>query len=178
MGEVDFLDHLEGIATADGCRGSGPFTHPIHGQRHRLLERRGEEGRGRVALVMFGEKQAARPVIVGVEAFELARQQVLLKELFAQPQRHGHAKGGESTRCEGEIGLQQAFEFEKRFVVEDDEIHPVEADAGLFQAIADGVNGKAGIMLLAGEALFLGGGDDAPVPDQDCGAVVIEGGDA
>ena len=38
--------------------------------------------------------------------------------------------------------------------------------------------GKARVVLLAREALFLRGGDDLAVLDQGRGAVVVEGGDA
>ncbi len=42
------------------------------------------------------------------------------------------------------------------------------------EAILKRVPRKAGVVLLAGEALFLRGGDDLAVHDQRRGAVVIE----
>jgi hypothetical protein len=51
-----------------------------------------------------------------------------------------------------------------------------EAAAGLRQAVADRVDRKPGVVLLAREALLLRCGDDAAVLDQRRGAVVIEGG--
>ena len=48
-------------------------------------------------------------------------------------------------------------------------------DTGLVQAPGDGVVWKGGVVLLAGEALFLRGGDDAAVLDQRGRAVVVEG---
>ena len=56
-------------------------------------------------------------------------------------------------------------------------VHLVEADPALVEAVLDGLPGEAGIVLLAGETLLLGGGHDPPVVDQSGRAVVIEGGD-
>ena len=53
-----------------------------------------------------------------------------------------------------------------------------QTDPGLLQAEIDRVAGKAGVVLLAGEPLFLRGGDDAPVVDERRRAVVIEGRDS
>ncbi len=52
----------------------------------------------------------------------------------------------------------------------------VEPDARRRQAVLDGVPGEPGIVLLAGEALLLGGGDDPAVVEQRGRAVVIERG--
>ena len=46
------------------------------------------------------------------------------------------------------------------------------------EAIGDRVLGKAGVLLLAREALLLRGGHDAAVDQKRSGAVVIECGDA
>jgi len=44
MRKMNLAQHLERIAVTDADRGGGPFADPIHGEDHRLLERRGEEG--------------------------------------------------------------------------------------------------------------------------------------
>ena len=48
----------------------------------------------------------------------------------------------------------------------------------MFEAVADGVDRKARVMLFAAESLFLGGSGDMAVLDQRRRAVVVEGGDA
>ena len=37
--EVDLPRHLQLVAVADGYRGGGPLTDPVHGQHHRVAER-------------------------------------------------------------------------------------------------------------------------------------------
>ncbi len=75
-----------------------------------------------------------------------------------------------------EIGFEQALELQERLVVEDDVVDVVELDAGLRRGnTAIALCGKAGIVLLAREALLLRGRDDLAVLDQRRGAVVIEG---
>ena len=60
-------DGLERVAPADRDRGRRPLADAVHGQHRGLLERRGKEGGGGVALVVLGEEQlrldafAARP---------------------------------------------------------------------------------------------------------------------
>jgi len=105
-------------------------------------------------------------------------QQVLEKQLLAQPHRNGHAEGFKATRCQGNIGFQQTLELQKGLVVEGDDINVGSLNTGFLQAILDGLPGEARIVLLAGKAFFLGGGNDLAVTQQGGGAVVIEGGDA
>jgi hypothetical protein len=51
----------------------------------------------------------------------------------------------------------------------------VECQPGFVQAIADGIQREAGIVLAPGEALLLRGCNDSAVHHQRRGAVVIEG---
>jgi hypothetical protein len=53
-------------------------------------------------------------------------------------------------------------------------IDSIEADAGSLQTITQGMVRESGVVLLAGEALFLGGGDDASILNERGGTVVIE----
>ena len=57
-------------------------------------------------------------------------------------------------------------------------IDPVEVDLAGLKTIADGLAGKARVVLLAGESLLLSGRDDAAVLDKGSRAVVVEGGNA
>ena len=68
--------------------------------------------------------------------------------------------------------------FAERLVVEADVVDRLGRDARLLQAVIDGVDGEALVVLLAREALFLSGGDDLAILDQRGRAVVIVGRDA
>ena len=110
----------------------------------------------------------------GREAFHLLLQQALLKQLLLEPERHRHLERAEATGRIGEVGLDQPLELQEGFVIEHDVIDFVQAAPRLGQAIVDGPAGKAGIVLLTGEALFLRRRDDAAVIEQRGRAVVIE----
>ena len=176
MREMQLLAHLQMVAAAEADRRGRPLADPVHGEDDRLLEQRREEsGRG-VTLVVLREQELALPIEVGIEGAQLVAQELLLEQLLLQPERDRHAKGTEAPGGECKIGFEQPFELEERLVVERDMIDVGEADAGLGQAIGDGVMRETGIVLLAGEALLLGGGDDLSVDDQCRGTVVIERG--
>ena len=142
-----------------------------------LVERRGVEGRSRVAQVMLAEQQ---PALVEIfrERPELVTQQVLLKQLFAQPERDRHLEGGEPARRHRDVGFQQPLEFEEWLVVEYDMVEFVGRDAGFGEAIGDRVVRERGVVLAAGETLLLRRRDDPAVFDQRGRAVVVEGGNA
>ena len=54
---------------------------------------------------------------------------------------------------------------------------PSRSTLAVVQAIADGMGGKASVVLLAGEALLLRGGHNLPIVDEGRRAVVIKCGD-
>ena len=176
MREMQLFAHLQVVAAPEADRRGRPFADPVHGEDDRLLERRRKEGGRGVALVVLREQKLALPIEVGIERAKLVAQELLLEQLLLQPQRDRHAEGAEAPGSECEIGFEQPFELEERLVVERDMIDVGEADAGLGQAIGDGVMRETGIVLLAGEALLLGGGDDLSVDDQCRGAIVVERG--
>jgi hypothetical protein len=72
--------------------------------------------------MVFAESQAIIPVEVRLNRLELAGEQRFLKQFLAQPQRQRHAKRRETMRAQGQVGFQEAFEFEERLVVKDDEV--------------------------------------------------------
>ncbi len=82
-------------------------------------------------------------------------------------------KESKAARREGEIGFNQPLELQEGLFIESHEID--RRAGGLGQAIFDGVGRKARIVLLAGEAFFLSGGDNLAVADQRRGAVMVEG---
>ena len=83
-----------------------------------------------------------------------------------------------ASRRDGEEGLEDVVERQQRIVVEDDGREFVRLDEGLLEAVVDGAPGEAGVVLLAGEALLLGGRDDPAVLHERRRRVVIEGRDA
>ena len=101
-----------------------------------------------------------------------------MKQLVLDPHGHGRGKAHKAPGRQGQIGLQQALEFEERFFVKNDMRQFGRGDAGLAQAILNRMAGKARIVLFAAEALFLSGGNDAALVDEAGCAVVIKGGDA
>jgi hypothetical protein len=176
--EVDLLQHLELVALAVAQRRGRPFADAVHAEDRGLLIGRREERRGGMALVMLAEQQALLPVEVRLPLLHLVAQQRLLEQLLLQPQRHGHAEGVEAARGEGEIGLEQPLELEERLVVEGDVVDVRQLDAGRVETVVHRVLREAGIVLLAGEALFLSRTDELAVRDQRRGAVVIESRDS
>src|SRR5208282_1569101 len=155
VGKVQLLEHLEAVAAARCYRRRRPLADPVHGEDGRLLEGRGKEGRGRVTLVMLGKEKPALPVVARREPRELLPQELLLEQLLAQPKRDRHAEGAEALGRKGKVGLQETLELEEGLVVEHDMVDRIERDARSPQAIGKCRAGKAGIVLLAREALLL-----------------------
>jgi len=73
----------------------------------------------------------------------------------------------------GPVPFSQPGKLRQRFVVEDHHVEFTFSHLALFQAIRHGEVRDAGIVLLAGEALFLGSGRDAAVLNQAGTAVVV-----
>src|SRR5579859_6108763 len=123
---------------------------------------------------MLAEEEPLVPIMVRGKALQFLAQQSLLEQLFLEPDRQRHAERGKAARREGEIGFEQPLECEEWFVVEDDVVDSGRADLGFVETILDGVAGKPGIVLLAGEAFLLRGSDDPTVGYQGCRAVMVE----
>src|SRR5438270_3425503 len=118
---------------------------------------------------MLREEQATLPVVVGGEPPKLRLEQRLLEQLLFEPHRDGHRERAEASWRERHIGLQQTLELQEWLVVEDDVVDPIERHPRLAQAVVDGVSGKARVVLLAREPLFLSGGHDATVLNEGGG---------
>ncbi len=170
MRKAELLEELDPVAAAARDARRRPLADAVEGEDRRLLEGRGEEGAGRVGLVVLGEDVAAL-VVAAEAAVELARR----VELLLQPERQPHQEQLEAARRVGEVGLEQAVELQERLVVEGDVVEVTRRDAGFVEAVAHRVRGKVVVVLLAGEALLLRGRDDRPVAHQAGRAVVIEG---
>jgi hypothetical protein len=171
VGEADLLEQRDVRALADAVGGGGPLTDPVDGEDRRLLEGRGQKGRGGVAHVVLGVEDGPR---VGLELPADGRGH---PELLVQPHRHRLAEGAERARKGGDVGAQHPLELEQRLVVEADDVEVPGLDPGLLEDVADGVVGEVGVVLLPREALLLRGRDHLAVPQEGSGGVVVEAGD-
>ena len=125
-----------------------------------------------MALMVFGEEQARLPIKLRLHGLELTAQQILLEQLFSEPQGNRHAKGREPAGRKCEVRLQQPLEFEKGLVIEGDAIEIREHRSAFRQAVGDRLARIAAVMLLPGETLFLRRRHDPPVLDQ-CGRTIV-----
>jgi hypothetical protein len=131
----------------------------VDGEDRRFLERRRIERGCRVGDVVLGEKDGhVRPDFL----FDAIGEE----ELLGKPDRHGGPERGQSLRSAGEIGLEQALELQERLVIERNGVQLVRPDPSNREARFHRILREFGVVLDAGEALFLGGGDDFPVPNQ------------
>src|SRR4029453_2596527 len=94
-------------------------------------------------------------------------------ELVSQPQRHRHEVGPQSSRRGRGVGLEQAVELDERLLVETDQVQLAGLEVGFTQAVFDGARWEAGVVLLAGESLFLRRGNDAAVLYKTGGRIVV-----
>ena len=96
-------------------------------------------------------------------------------QLFLEPLRQGPAEAAQAARGIGEVGFEHALELAERFLVEGDVVKLSRLQAGFLQAVGDGLGRKAGVVLLAGKALFLRRRDEHAVTHQGSRTVVIKG---
>src|SRR5689334_363771 len=125
---------------------------------------------------MFGEEQPSTEVSAAGIWLQRIREQLLLKELFADPQRHSHLERTEAARRKRQVRFEQSLELQKRLVIEDDVIDILQRHPAFREAILHRVMGEAGVVFFPAEALFLRGCDDLAVPYQGGGAVMVERG--
>ena len=178
VGKTDLAFDADPASVSDAGRGGGPLPNAVHRQDDRLVEGRWIKGTGGMAEMMLGEQKLRSPVGIRVDLAQVLEKQPLQEQLFLQPQRHGLEEGAEATRREHQIGLDQPLELDERLFVEHDMIDVGWPNTCLIEAVPEGLCRKGVIMLLAREALFLGGRDNAAVFDQRGRAVVIEAGHA
>ena len=119
-------------------------------------------------LVMLGEKD---PALVA----ELLPDALGHPEAVRDPERHRLPERGEPARRVLEIRLEEALELHERLVVERHVVELLGGEPSRLEAVARGVRGKLRVVLLAGEALLLRGGDDLPVDEKTRGRVVVVG---
>ncbi len=172
---MNLARHLDLVADAEAERCRHPFADAVHRQDCGAFERRRIERARRMALMVLGEEQLAFPVEVGRKALQFLDQQAFLEQLFLQQDRNRHRERLEAPRRERDVGFEQALELQERLVVERHLVDGVGRRSCGFEAIADRVVRKIGIVLAARETLFLRRGHDLAVADERRGAVVVEG---
>ena len=123
---------------------------------------------------MIGEQQSGFPIDAVIDVSQMVAEHAFLEQLFLEPDRDRLAERLKPPRRKCKIGLEQAFEFQKRLFVKHDMVEFICADPCLGEAIANGGRGKGRIVLPAREPLFLGGGDDVAVDHEGRSAVVVE----
>jgi hypothetical protein len=128
--------------------------------------------------MVLAEYQALVPVEIRPVLLQLVLQQIFQEQLFPQPDGDRHLEGLEPARRKCQIGFQQSFELEQWFVVEGNEVHLIEADPCLGQAVVQRVAGETRIVLLTSEPLFLRRSHDFAVADQRRRGVVVKRRDA
>ena len=173
MREADLVRQLDAVAPPGPERGGGPLADAVHREDGGFVERGRKERARRVRLVVLGEDDL--PLVASSEPLRDGARQV---ELLLRPQRHELQERPEAARRVRQVGLQQALELQERLVVEADVVELLGRDAGLVEAVADGVDRERVVVLAAGEPLLLRRRDDVAVDDERRRRVVVEGRDA
>ncbi len=174
VGEAVLEEELDAVALADADRGGGPLAHAVDGDDRRHLEGGGVEGAGRVRDVVLGELDGLGAV---AEALERGLELVGHPGLVLEPHRHRLEEGREPGRRHLGVRGEESGELGDGLVVEHHQVEVVFTDLALGQTVRRRVGGDAGVVLLAGEALLLGGGHQIAVAHQAGAAVVVEGAD-
>ena len=166
VGVVDLLEHIDFDSFAPGVTGGGVLPHPVHHQDGRLGKRRHQKGAGRVGQMMFDEQHLSH--IPHIFLYLHGQD-----EAFLEPRRHGVQEVLQGKRPGAQVLHDHPGELEKRLLVESHQIYVVDADLSRLQAVVDGVDGKGGGVLIAGEPLLLGRRHHLAVADQADRRVVI-----
>ncbi len=111
--EVELADHLDLMAPPHPDARGGPLPHPVEGQDRRGLERRGEEGRSGVALVVLGVPEVPGSLVA--QGGQLGLDALADPQLLAQPDRHRPVERGEPLRRGAEVGAQEPDEVVSGF---------------------------------------------------------------
>src|SRR5215475_5234777 len=112
MGEVEFMGEMNLVAFAVTDGRGGPLADAVDSKDCGRIERGREESAGGVGFVMLGEKDGSFEAAVVGDVFAHP-------EFIAEPDRQSLQEGSKTARSVIEIGFEQALEFEKRLVVED-----------------------------------------------------------
>ena len=99
------------------------------------------------------------------------------KQLVCEPARHAYNKWLQGARRHRQMCLHDSIEVAQWLLVKHGQVDLFRGDASLVEHVVDGLFGKGGFVLAAGEPFFLGGGDHHAVCYQRGSGVVCEAGD-
>ena len=169
MRERHAVEHLEPVAAADAHERGREVAEAVQRQHGRLVERRHEERRRRVRLVMLDAVEA-RAKRVGRDAER--RRQVLLHAAHAAhaPQPVGDVTGiAQATRGLHDLRAQ----VRARIAPERDVVDVARREAGVLETPRGGERREPRDVLQPAEALLLGGCDEHAVDDERRGGVAV-----
>ena len=174
MRVVDLVDELDAVAGTHTHGGRGPLPDAVEREDGGLVERRRIEGGRRMRAVVLREEE---PPVLPERAQRLANEgfdpHLRLQERRGGVHEHRAALGSHRQR-----GLHGAVQRANRVVIEDHGIQVGGFNQRLAEAVVDGVRREAGVVLPAGETLFLRGRDDLVVARDGRRGVVVEGREA
>ncbi len=173
MGKADLPQQLQlglpprpplAMADSEGC----PLADSVRGQDCGAAGRSGEEGRGRMRLVVLGEEN------LSARHAEEGGDDSLDPQLLPQrvPHRSGEAAPGAGKGPQG--AGENPLELQHWLLVEDDRIELIGLEPAAFEAPLDRRQWKAGVVLSPREPLLLDGTDGHSVDQQGgCGVVIV-----
>ena len=168
MWKMKFLEQFNPITPPNPDTGRSPFTHPVHRQNGRILERRRNEGAGGMGLVMAGIDKC--PFI----ARQLIPHSFGEKQLILEPNRYSPKEGRESGWRQGEVSLKKSVKFSKGVFIKGHVVQAPYPDSSFFQAIIHHAGWKRFVVLLAGEPLLLGRSRDPTVYNECSSRVMVK----
>jgi len=167
MGKVDAAVDGDRTALAQPPGGGGKIAEAIDRNRHGLVVRRHQEGRGQVAEMVLDGMHGAAEFLLRQVPPQVAGDVGAIAAL-AQAIQHvarADARGQHIGKLAPAVGAIVA--------VDRDMLDVAQRDAGFGQAVADRFAGEAAPMLDAAEALFLDGGDQGAILHQAGGRVGV-----
>src|SRR5215813_2100002 len=171
MRKLEFFQNLDVFAFSAANRRRGPFAYAIHGYDGGFRERRGVECACRMGKMMFREIDGCIPL---AELGEALFQHAPHEYFFFYPYQHCRHKTDKTAGRERVVRLQKSLELKERLFVKRNRGKVLIVDSCLFQDVADSVDWKGGIVLLARKTLFLRGSNDLAVNEKRGSAVVVK----
>jgi hypothetical protein len=167
MRKLDLLGQLDLRAASYSASRRQPFADTINGQNRRFLKRRAEKRARSVRKMVLREENA----IAADSQFRL--QGTGDPQLVQHPADHGFAENFPRLRISLQDADQQPVELSKRPLIKDHVVQVFGVDLRFTQAKLDGVFRKTKVVLDAGKALLLGGGNKLAVAQDRSGSIVV-----
>src|SRR5437016_5873088 len=153
MGEFHLLRKSDVVSAAHTVGSRHPLAHPVDRENRGFLKWRAKECACRMRQVMLREKYA----VLSYTQFSL--QSACDPEFVEHPGDHGFAEHLPRFRVSLQNRRQNPIQLAERLLEENNIVKILPRDTFRFQTELDGILGEIVIVLLAGEALLLGGGN-------------------